>query len=109
MSEDLFGDSVGGGPPQAGGSLADSDRSGLPLAVRMRPRTLDEFVGQQHLLAPGVPLRRLVDRRAPMSVFLWGPPGIGKTTIAHRSSRARPTGASSSCRRSPPGSRTSGR
>jgi len=81
MSEDLFGDSIGGGPPQAGGSLADADRSGLPLAVRMRPRNLDEIVGQQHLLAPGSPLRRLATGE-PMSVFLWGPPGVGKTTIA---------------------------
>jgi putative ATPase len=54
-----------------------------PLAVRMRPRTLDELVGQQHLLAPGAPLRQLVTGSAPMSVILWGPPGSGKTTIAH--------------------------
>jgi len=54
-----------------------------PLAVRMRPRTLDELVGQAHLLAPGAPLRQLVAGTAPMSVILWGPPGSGKTTIAH--------------------------
>src|SRR5436305_3846535 len=54
-----------------------------PLAVRMRPRTLDELVGQDHLLAPGAPLRQLVTGAAPMSVILWGPPGSGKTTIAH--------------------------
>jgi putative ATPase len=54
-----------------------------PLAVRMRPRILDELVGQDHLLAPGAPLRRLVEGHAPMSVILWGPPGCGKTTIAH--------------------------
>src|SRR5438067_11753099 len=54
-----------------------------PLAVRMRPRTLDELVGQQHLLAPGAPLRQLVSGAAPLSVILWGPPGSGKTTIAH--------------------------
>jgi putative ATPase len=54
-----------------------------PLAVRMRPRTLDELVGQDHLLAPGAPLRQLVEGRAPLSVILWGPPGSGKTTIAH--------------------------
>jgi len=54
-----------------------------PLAVRMRPRTLDELVGQDHLLAPGAPLRQLVLGAAPMSVILWGPPGSGKTTIAH--------------------------
>ena len=53
-----------------------------PLAVRMRPRTLDEVVGQQHLLRPGAPLRRLVEGDAPLSVILWGPPGTGKTTLA---------------------------
>jgi len=81
MSEDLFGGTVGAPPPVGGGSLADADRAGLPLAVRMRPRTLDEIVGQSHLLAPGSPLRRLAAGEA-MSVFLWGPPGSGKTTIA---------------------------
>ncbi|MFI7599715.1 replication-associated recombination protein A [Actinoplanes sp. NPDC049681] len=54
-----------------------------PLPVRMRPATLDELVGQQHLLAPGAPLRQLVTGTTPMSVILWGPPGTGKTTIAH--------------------------
>lgn len=80
MSEDLFGDVA---TPVAGptGSLADSSGSHLPLAVRMRPRTVAEIVGQQHLLGPGSPLRRLAAGEA-MSVFLWGPPGVGKTTIA---------------------------
>ncbi|NLT25145.1 MAG: replication-associated recombination protein A [Microbacteriaceae bacterium] len=57
-----------------------------PLAARMRPRTLDEVVGQRHLLRPGSPLRRLADAdgadSAGTSVILWGPPGTGKTTIA---------------------------
>jgi putative ATPase len=53
-----------------------------PLAARMRPRTLDEVVGQEHLLAPGSPLRRLVEGDAPMSLILFGPPGTGKTTLA---------------------------
>jgi putative ATPase len=62
--------------------LADADHTSAPLAVRMRPRSLDELVGQQHLLAPGSPLRRLVEGDQPMSLLLWGPPGTGKTTIA---------------------------
>ncbi|MBT8224275.1 MAG: replication-associated recombination protein A [Dactylosporangium sp.] len=49
----------------------------------MRPRTLAELVGQEHLLAPGAPLHQLVAGRSPLSVILWGPPGSGKTTIAH--------------------------
>jgi putative ATPase len=69
-------------PARAGGSLADADHTAAPLAVRMRPRSLDELVGQQHLLAPGSPLRRLVEGDQPMSLLLWGPPGTGKTTIA---------------------------
>jgi putative ATPase len=67
--------------PAPGGFAAT--RPDAPLAVRMRPRTLDELVGQDHLLAPGAPLRQLVEGAAPMSVILWGPPGSGKTTIAH--------------------------
>ncbi|GIM96300.1 replication-associated recombination protein A [Paractinoplanes toevensis] len=54
-----------------------------PLPVRMRPASIDELVGQEHLLAPGSPLRQLVTGVSPMSVILWGPPGTGKTTIAH--------------------------
>jgi putative ATPase len=54
-----------------------------PLAVRMRPRTLDEVIGQQHLTSTGSPFRKLVDNDAPMSLLLWGPPGTGKTTLAY--------------------------
>lgn len=53
-----------------------------PLADRMRPRALDEFVGQQHLLAPGKPLRTQLERDQVSSVIFWGPPGSGKTTLA---------------------------
>ncbi|GGT23365.1 replication-associated recombination protein A [Nonomuraea spiralis] len=67
-------------------SLFDSaaeEATPQPLAVRMRPRTLDEVIGQRHLLGSGTPLRRLVESEAPMSLFLWGPPGTGKTTLAY--------------------------
>jgi putative ATPase len=59
-----------------------------PLAVRMRPRDLDEVVGQEHLLGPGTPIRQLVERDAALSLVLWGPPGTGKTTLATVVSRA---------------------
>ncbi|MFF1820061.1 replication-associated recombination protein A [Kribbella sp. NPDC058245] len=82
MSEGLFDLPGAPAPARGGGSLADVDHTAAPLAVRMRPRSLDELVGQQHLLAPGSPLRRLVEGDQPMSLLLWGPPGTGKTTIA---------------------------
>src|SRR6201997_189250 len=55
---------------------------GRPLADRMRPRTLDEFVGQEHILGPGKPLRLQIERDDPGSLIFWGPPGVGKTTLA---------------------------
>lgn len=79
---------------RASASRAYSARSAsrAPLAVRMRPRTIDEVLGQEHLLTPGAPLRVLAGENAgpagPSSVILYGPPGTGKTTLAHVIARA---------------------
>jgi len=70
----LFEDEVG--PP------SDRPDVGTPLAERMRPRTLDEVVGQDEILAPGKPLREAIERDLLQSIILWGPPGTGKTTLA---------------------------
>src|SRR5918998_2893155 len=59
-----------------------TSKSVAPLAERMRPRTLDEIVGQEEILAPGRPLREAIERDRLQSIVLWGPPGTGKTTIA---------------------------
>jgi putative ATPase len=77
-ADDLFSDAA----ESALGSVA-------PLAARMRPRTLDEVVGQDHLLGPGSPMRQLVEGGTATSVLLWGPPGTGKTTLARLLSTGR--------------------
>src|SRR3954469_641962 len=61
---------------------AKKSRAGQPLAERMRPRDLDEFVGQAHLVGAGRILERTTSERAPPSLILWGPPGTGKTTLS---------------------------
>ena len=53
-----------------------------PLAARLRPRNLQEYIGQSHLLGPGKPLRQALERGQCYSMILWGPPGVGKTTLA---------------------------
>ena len=64
-------------------TLFTASRETRPLAARMRPANLDEFVGQEHLLASGKPLRDAIERGTPGSMIFWGPPGSGKTTLAH--------------------------
>ena len=80
MSDSLFDLPDGGDSAPAAGPA--------PLAVRMRPASLDEVIGQTHLLAPGSPLRRLVEGSGAASVILYGPPGTGKTTLASLVSQA---------------------
>ncbi|MBP2337866.1 putative ATPase [Saccharothrix coeruleofusca] len=85
MTERLFDEGLFGVDPEEREARIAAN---APLAVRMRPRDLDEVVGQDHLLGPGAPLRRLVEGAAPASVMLYGPPGTGKTTLATLVSRA---------------------
>jgi putative ATPase len=77
----------GGQAPQSGSLFDEAEEeaaaAAAPLAVRMRPRNLDEVIGQQHLTGAGTPFRKLIDNDAPMSLLLWGPPGTGKTTLAY--------------------------
>ncbi len=80
--EGLFEVAGDPGPQPGAGSLAQRPLDGAPLAVRMRPRTLDELAGQSHLRSPGSPLRQLLEADQSTSLLLWGPPGTGKTTIA---------------------------
>ena len=70
-------------PPEEPGSFPRKSGEKRPLADRMRPRTLEEFVGQEHILGPGKPLRQQIERDLLSSIILWGPPGVGKTTLAH--------------------------
>src|SRR5580698_7071716 len=73
--------SLFGNTPDLTTTLGVTNRT-APLAERMRPRTLDEYVGQDHLLAPGKPLRVQIVRDDASSMIFWGPPGVGKTTLA---------------------------
>ncbi len=82
MTGNLFEEADGG---STDGRSTEQDlpyRQGTPLAERVRPRTLDEVVGQDEILAPGRPLREAIERDLLQSIILWGPPGTGKTTLA---------------------------
>jgi putative ATPase len=79
---DLFGPSSREDPPAAGAEQPNPAASLAPLAVRMRPRTLDEFTGQNHILGPGQLLRRAIEADRIQSLILYGPPGTGKTSLA---------------------------
>jgi putative ATPase len=69
-------------PAQDASAPDASGAAHAPLAARMRPRTLDEFVGQEHILGAGSVLRRAIESDHVPSMILWGPPGTGKTTLA---------------------------
>jgi putative ATPase len=75
---DLFGAAFGSKPASKAGKSADS----VPLAERLRPTLIDEVIGQDHLVGPGKPLRLAFEAGKPHSMILWGPPGVGKTTLA---------------------------
>ncbi|MGD0497227.1 MAG: replication-associated recombination protein A [Bryobacteraceae bacterium] len=68
-------------PPEPGPAARAADKS-RPLAERMRPERLEDYIGQEHILGPGKPLRRQIERDEISSIILWGPPGTGKTTLA---------------------------
>lgn len=85
MSEDdLFGGALHAPKSAENAPKKSADQKPVlaPLAERMRPKTLDEVVGQQHLIGPGAPLRVAFENHRPHSMILWGPPGVGKTTLA---------------------------
>src|SRR6185369_16149472 len=75
-------------PDLFGAVAARERRRTAPLAERMRPASIDEFVWQEHLLGPGRILRQMVESGVLHSLILWGPPGTGKTTLAHLLARA---------------------
>ena len=69
-------------PVDAGADPLEPALEGAPIADRMRPRSLEEYVGQRHLLGPGKILSSVLESDRLQSLILWGPPGVGKTTLA---------------------------
>ena len=90
MNEDLFGNLIPDEPrnPSSSKTHHSVKAQMQPLAERLRPQSLDEVVGQQHLLGPSKPLRVAFDEGRPHSMILWGPPGVGKTTLARLMAKA---------------------
>ena len=88
MSQDLFEGLEPEQPIRSSVASEAASRAALllnklaPLAERMRPKTIDEVIGQKKLLGPGQPLRVAFETHRPHSMILWGPPGVGKTTLA---------------------------
>ncbi len=80
-TSDLFGAAFGSTPARKAGK-AGKGAEGVPLAERLRPTRIDEVIGQDHLVGPGKPLRLAFEAGKPHSMILWGPPGVGKTTLA---------------------------
>ena len=85
MSDQLF--DPGDGRSANGAEGPEQVPADAPLAVRMRPRTLDEMVGQEHIVGEGSALRAAIESGRPHSAILYGPPGSGKTTLARIAAR----------------------